>query len=62
MTVWLVVWVVLMMFWLFGGGYWAYNGPNPSPIAFGAGTLIPWLCVLILGLVIFGALPTGHVR
>ncbi len=53
--VWLVIWVVLMMFWLFGGGYVVYNGPNPSPISFGAYTLIPWGCVLILGLVIFGA-------
>jgi hypothetical protein len=54
--VWLVIWVVLMMFWLFGGGYYAYNLPNHGPVIFGASTLIPWLCVLILGLIIFGGI------
>lgn len=61
MTVWVVVWVVLMMFWFFGGAYWAYNGPNPSPITFGANTLIPFLCVLLLGLLYFGAISGGTV-
>jgi hypothetical protein len=60
-TVYVVIWVVLMMFWLFGGGYWAYNGPNPNPASFGLNTLIPFLCVLILGLILFGALPAGPV-
>lgn len=59
MGIWLVVWVILMCFWLFGGGYYIYNGPNPNPIAFGSGTLIPWICVLILGLVLFGAVSPG---
>lgn len=49
-----VVFVVLMMFWLFGGGYYVYNGPSPNPVAFGTGTLIPWLCVAILGWILFG--------
>lgn len=48
-----VVFVVLMMFWLFGGGYVVYSGTTPSPMYFGAYTLIPWLCVAILGYVIF---------
>ncbi len=51
----LVIWVVLMIFWLLGGGYVTYSGPNASPQYFGAYCLIPWLCVLILGLVVFGA-------
>lgn len=54
--IWLVIWVVLMMFWLFGGGVWVYNQPAPSFPAYGVGTLIPWLCVLLLGLFVFGAL------
>lgn len=54
--IWCVVFVVLMMFWLFGGGYVVYNGPSPSPIQFGTYTLIPWLCVAILGAIMFGAI------
>ena len=54
--VWMVVFVVLMLFWLFGGGYYAYRGDVAlRPYAVG-NVLIPWLCVLILGLVVFGAL------
>lgn len=54
--VFLVIWVVLMMFWLFFGSYWNYNREAPAGIG---NTLIPWLCVLILGLVIFGAIGGG---
>ena len=53
MSVWLVVWVVLMMFWLFFGAYIHRSAPSYEPLL--GGTLIPWLCVLILGLFIFGA-------
>lgn len=49
-----VIFVVLMMFWLFGGGYYVYNQPNANPVVFGTSTLIPWLCVAILGWVVFG--------
>lgn len=54
-----VIFVVCMILWLFGGGWYVYSGPTPSPVAFGAGTLLPWVCVAILGFVIFGggALP-----
>lgn len=48
-----IIFVVLMLFWLFGGGYVSYSGPNPSPMYFGAYTLIPWICVAILGYVVF---------
>ncbi len=58
MTVWVVIWVVLMMFWLFYGGYIAYDPARPLHLG---GTLIPWLCVLILGLIIFGAISPGPV-
>ncbi len=49
-----VIFVVLMMFWLFGGGYVAYQGDRFNPVIFGGGTLIPWLCVAILGWILFG--------
>ena len=55
MNIWMVIWTVLMMFWLFGGGYYAYNG-TLNVLAFGTGTIIPWLCVLILGLFNFGGI------
>lgn len=50
----IVIFVVLMMFWLFGGGYVSYNGTSFNPVQFGAGYFIPWLCVAILGWVLFG--------
>lgn len=54
--IWLVIWVVLMMFWLFFGAWYTYDPARP----YGVGTtLIPWLCVLILGLAEFGAFGTG---
>ena len=56
MTVWVVVWVVLMMFWLFFGCWWGWNPQQPVAIG---NTLIPWLCVLILGLIVFGAISSG---
>jgi hypothetical protein len=59
MTIWAVIWVVLMILWLFGGGYATYNGPNANPAYFGTYCLLPWLCVLILGLVLFGAVSPG---
>jgi hypothetical protein len=46
-----VIFVVLMMFWLFGGCYWSWNPTNPSAIG---NTVIPWLCVAILGWIMFG--------
>jgi hypothetical protein len=52
MTIWLVIWVVLMLFWLFFGCWTTWDPARP--IGLGT-TIIPWLCVLILGLVIFGA-------
>lgn len=56
-----VVWVVLMLFWLFGGGYVVWGGPNPNPVHFGAYTLVPWLCVAILGWILFGGGYVAHV-
>lgn len=60
--IWCVIFVVLMMFWLFGGGYHVYNGPNPSPIVFGTGTVIPWICVAILGAIAFGGINPGPMK
>jgi len=62
MTIWVIIWVVLMMFWLPAGCRLreprgaAFNGLN-----FGVYCLIPWFCVLILGLVLFGAVSAGPV-
>lgn len=57
-----VIFVVLMMFWLFFG---CYSGWNPQqPILIG-NTLIPWLCVAILGWILFQGVPvagTGYPR
>ena len=50
--IWLVVWVVLMVIWLAGGLYIGRAGDRGELVG---GTLIPWLCVLILGLFVFGA-------
>lgn len=57
--IWCVVWVVLMMFWLLGGGYVSYEGTAFNAARFGGGTLIPWLCVAILGAIIFGGIHVG---
>lgn len=54
MGVWVTIWVVLMMFWLFFGTYIAWEPARPHIVG---NTIIPWLCVLILGLVLFGAIP-----
>jgi hypothetical protein len=59
MIIWQVIWVVLMLFWLFGGGYTSYEGTTFNAPRFGAYCLIPWACVLILGLVVFGAVGGG---
>ena len=60
--VWLVIFIVLMMFWLFFGGWYGYQyDPPRRPAAMGA-MLLPWLCVLILGLVVFGAISAGTWR
>jgi hypothetical protein len=55
--IWLVIWVVLMMFWLFGGSYWSWDPTRPYVIG---NTIVPWFCVLILGLVLFGGISVGR--
>lgn len=56
--IWIVIWTVLMIFWLFFGCYSMWNPARPHVLG---GTIIPWLCVLILGLVIFGGITVGPV-
>jgi hypothetical protein len=54
--IWMVVWVVLMILWLAGGGWVSYApGSAFNGRGFVGYTLIPWVCVLILGLFVFGA-------
>lgn len=48
-----VIFVVLMMFWLFFGGYVSYGGLTPNHQLFVGSTIIPWLCIAILGWIIF---------
>ncbi len=60
MSVWVVVWVVLMILWLVGGGWVSYEGAAFNAPRFGGGTLLPWACVLILGLILFGAISPGR--
>lgn len=40
------IFVVLMLFWLFFGGYFTYDRERPYLLG---STLIPWACVAILG-------------
>ncbi len=54
--IWCVIWVVFMLFWLFFGCYINWNPAQPRMMG---NTLIPWACVLILGLIIFGAVGAG---
>ena len=54
----MIVFVVGMMMWLFGGGFIHLGGPESNPRYFFAGTLLPWLCVACLGFYIFVCLPT----
>jgi len=49
-----------MILWLFGGGYYSYDAAKPQALI--GGTLVPWVCVLILGLVLFGGITVGPVR
>jgi len=60
MTIWLTIWVVLMVLWLFGGCWVAYDPARPQVLL--GGTVVPWVCVLILGLVVFGAVTPGPIR
>lgn len=48
----MVIFVVLMCLWLFGGCYISWNPTSPG-VAIG-GTIIPWACVAIIGYVLFG--------
>jgi hypothetical protein len=51
----MVVFTVLMVLWLFFGIYTGWpTAAGPAGFAPLGNTLIPWLCVAILGYVIFG--------
>lgn len=51
----LIVWIILMIIWLFGGSYSVLNAPTPDHRIWITNSIIPWVCVLILGLFFFGA-------
>lgn len=53
MGFWAVVWIVLMIVWLLGGVYWSHDPARPLLIG---NTLLPWLCVAILGAIILGGI------
>jgi hypothetical protein len=48
-----------MVIWLFGGVWWTWDPGRPQVVG---NTLLPWCCVLILGLVLFGAVSGGAIR
>ncbi len=45
------IFVVLMMFWLFFGCYTTWDAARPQGIGT---TIIPWLCVALLGWIVLG--------
>jgi hypothetical protein len=50
MSIWGILWIILMLFWLLGYCFVEpFNGRQ-----FGARVLVPWLCVLLVGLVVLG--------
>jgi hypothetical protein len=57
MSVLAVVFVVLMVLWLFGGVYLGYGTDRATLAPLVGHTLIPWLCVAILGWIVLGG---GH--
>lgn len=59
MTIWVTIWVVLMILWLFFGCYISWEPAKPHMVG---SVLIPWACVLILGLILFGAVSAGPIR
>lgn len=59
MGLWATVWVVLMVLWLFFGAYWTWDPAKPAGLG---NTLIPWICVAILGAILFGGLTVGPIR
>jgi hypothetical protein len=62
MSFWAVVWVVLMILWLFGGGYYNSTQQNPNWGGWAMSGFLPWVCVAILGASIFGAINVGAIR
>lgn len=52
----MVVWIVLMMFWLFFGSYTTWDPVKPYVVG---NTLVPWFCVLIVGVLLFYSLSAG---
>jgi len=58
MTIWAVVFVVLMLFWLFFGCYSTWDAANPKGIGT---TVIPWCCVAILGYIVLAGVQVAAV-
>jgi hypothetical protein len=60
MSFWGVVWIVLMIIWLLGGGWYRYNQPAGQPgnpmLGYGISTILPWACVAILGAALLGGI------
>ena len=57
MSFWAVIFIVLMLIWLFGGGYAIYSvpGPSPSHVAFFGGTLLSAGLVCLTWPLVFSA-------
>jgi hypothetical protein len=55
----LIIFIILMISWI-GGGW--FVPADRTGLRYGVGTLVPWFCVLILALFVFGAFgPIGTV-
>jgi len=53
-----IIFVVLMLFWLFFGCYSTWDPARPQGIGT---TIIPWICVAILGYAVFNGVGPGPV-
>ncbi len=56
----LVVWIMFMVFWLVFGCSTNWDPTKPRVIL--GSTVVPWVCVFILGLIVFGAFGPVTVR
>ena len=54
--IWVLLgWLILMASWLFGYGMWHFAVKDPSVWEFTFVCILPWLCVLLVGLTAFSA-------
>lgn len=62
MGLWATVFVVLMILWLIGGGYYNSTQASPNWGGWAFAGFLPWACVAILGAIVLGGLNAGVIR